>query len=52
MTDWSEYKLGEDSDDILLDSTEDNHQAALSLIKQAEHSLDIFTRDLVIIKIP
>lgn len=46
MTDWSQYKLGEDSEDILLDSMEDNHQAALSLVSQAEHTLEIFTRDL------
>lgn len=46
MTDWSAYKLGDESDDILLDSFDDNQQAALSLVKQGESSLDIFTRDL------
>lgn len=46
MPDWSEYKLGKDSDDVLMDSTEDNFEAALSLVKQAENTLDIFTWDL------
>jgi len=46
MTDWTAYRIGVDSDDILLESFEDNQQAALSLIRQGENSLDIFSRDL------
>lgn len=46
MPNWSEYKLGEEGDDVLMNSTEDNFEASLSLVKQAEHTLDIFTRDL------
>ena len=46
MTQWSEYKLGDDTGDLLLESFEDNQQAALSLIRQGETTLDIFSRDL------
>lgn len=40
------FKLGENSDDIVLESRHDNVAAALALIGQARSSIDIFTRDL------
>jgi hypothetical protein len=46
MADWSDYKLGDETGDLLLESFEDNQQAALSLVSQGETTLDIFTRDL------
>lgn len=46
MPDWSSYKLGEQSDDIVINTSEDNSQAALSLVRQGNRSLDIFSRDL------
>lgn len=46
MTDWSNYKLGEETGDLLLESFEDNQLAALSLVRQGEATLDIFSRDL------
>lgn len=46
MTDWTAYKLGDETGDLLLDSFEDNQQAALSLVRQGENTLDIFSRDL------
>ena len=44
--DWQQYHLGESHDDILLDSQEENQQAALTLASQASSSLQIFSRDL------
>lgn len=46
MPDWLEYELGVSSDDIVIDTHEDNQAAALRLVSQAGRSLDIFTRDL------
>jgi hypothetical protein len=46
MTDWTAYQLGESSDDIVIDSSEDNMLAANRLIEQAHIQIDIFTRDL------
>lgn len=46
MVDWADYSLGEDTGDLLLESFEDNQQAALSLIRQGNTTLDIFTRDM------
>lgn len=46
MPAWQEYELGVNSDDIILDSSEDNRAAALELVTQARRSLDIFSRDL------
>lgn len=46
MPDWSSYTLGEHTDDIVIDSSEDNQAAALHLVNQGGRSLDIFSRDL------
>ncbi|MBI1421849.1 MAG: hypothetical protein GC149_00195 [Gammaproteobacteria bacterium] len=46
MPDWSEYILGEHSDDIAIDTSEDNQAAAIRLASQGGRSLDIFSRDL------
>ena len=46
MLDWSEYILGEHSDDIAIDTSEDNQAAATRLVSQGGRSLDIFSRDL------
>lgn len=46
MPDWPNYQLGEHSDDIAINTSEDNSEAALSLVNQGERSLDIFSRDL------
>jgi hypothetical protein len=46
MPEWSEYTLGEHSDDIVIDSFEDNRAAATRLVSQGGRSLDIFSRDL------
>jgi hypothetical protein len=46
MPDWSEYTLGEESGDIVIDTSEDNQAAALRLVSQGQRSLDIFSRDL------
>ena len=40
------YKLGETEAEIHIDSAEENRNAAVSLIKQARFSIDIFTQDL------
>ncbi len=40
------YKLGETSTEIQVDTVDENKNAALSLVKQAHHSIDIFTQDL------
>lgn len=46
MQDISNYKLGENSEDIVLNSMDDNRAAILTLLKQANRSLDIFSRDM------
>lgn len=40
------YKLGETNAEIEIESIEENKNAALSLVKQALKSIDIFTQDL------
>ena len=40
------YKLGETIEEIHIDSAEENKNAAISLVKQAHHSIDIFTQDM------
>ena len=46
MTDWSSFQLGEDSGDIVVDSSDDNILAANRLVEQAHSQIDIFSRDL------
>ena len=46
MIDVSEYKLGETSAEISLDSSDDNRNAAIALARQAKRSIDIFTHNL------
>ena len=46
MTDISEYKLGETSAEISLESSDDNRNVAIALARQAKRSIDIFTHDL------
>jgi len=43
---WADYRLGENSDDIVIESSDDNRQLAIQLVNQASHRLDVFTRDL------
>ena len=40
----AQFILGEDHPEITLESSEDNYQAVLTLLKQANRSLDIYTR--------
>ncbi len=40
------YKLGETVEEVHIDSAEENKNAALSLAKQARHSIDIFSQDM------
>jgi hypothetical protein len=40
------YKAGETEADILIESTEENKNAAVSLVEQAKYSVDIFTQDM------
>lgn len=40
------YKLGETKAEVKVDTIDENRNAALSLAKQARHSIDIFTQDL------
>ena len=40
------YKLGETEAEIHIDTVEENRNAAISLVKQARFSIDIFTQDL------
>ena len=40
------YKLGETEAEIHIDTAEENRDAAISLVKQARHSIDIFSQDL------
>lgn len=46
MPDWSEYTLGENGEDIVIETSEDNQAAAIRLVSQGGRSLDIFSRDL------
>ena len=40
------YKLGKSKAEIEVDTVDENRDAALSLVEQANHSIDIFTQDL------
>lgn len=40
------YKAGETEADIFIETVEENKDAALSLVKQAQYSIDIFTQDM------
>lgn len=40
------YKLGETAAEVQVYTAEDNKNAAISLVKQAHYSIDIFTQDL------
>lgn len=40
------YKLGETDAEVQIDRLEENKSAAISLAKQAHHSIDIFTQDM------
>ena len=44
--DWTSLTLGEDSSDIVIDSSEDNMLAATRLVEQAHAQIEIFSRDL------
>ena len=40
------YKLGETVEEVHIDTAEENKNAAISLVKQARYSIDIFTQDM------
>lgn len=40
------YKLGETDAEVQVDTAEENKNAAISLVKQAHYSIDIFTQDM------
>lgn len=40
------YKLGETDAEVQVDTAEENKNAAISLVKQARYSIDIFTQDM------
>jgi len=40
------YKLGETKAEVQVDTAEENKNAAISLVKQARYSIDIFSQDL------
>lgn len=40
------YKLGETETELQVDTVDENKSLALSLVKQAQYSIDIFTQDL------
>ena len=40
------YKLGETVEEVHIDTAEENKNAAISLVKQARHSIDIFSQDM------
>ena len=40
------YKLGETKDEVQIETVDENKKAALSLVKQACYSIDIFTQNL------
>ena len=46
MPNWSDYKLGENSGDVVIASSDDNQAAALRLVIEGNRSLDLFSRDL------
>ena len=46
MTDWATFELGSHSDDIVIDTSEDNMSAACRLVEQAHAQIDIFSRDM------
>jgi len=39
-------KLAEDSEAFMIDSRQDNHDALLAMVKQARHSLEIYSHNL------
>ena len=41
-----DYKLGETEAEVEITTSEENRSAAISLVKQARHSIDIFSQDL------
>jgi len=41
-----DYKLGETEAEVEVSTAEENRNAAISLVKQASHCIDIFSRDL------
>lgn len=43
---WSEFQLGVESGDIVIESSDENHLAAVRLVEQAQHRLNVFTRDM------
>lgn len=40
------YKLGETAAEVHIDTAEENKNAAISLVRQARYSIDIFTQDM------
>ncbi|MEJ2440713.1 MAG: hypothetical protein P8Z72_13760 [Gammaproteobacteria bacterium] len=46
MPEWSSYKLGEHSNDIAIDTSEDNQAAAVHLVNQGDRSLNNIVLDL------
>ena len=46
MIEFSQYKLGESKEKLLIDTIEQNREAAVALVKQANRSLHIFSYDL------
>jgi len=46
MIDFSNFVLGETSDHVDLDSSDDQRGAAIALVRQARRSIHIFSRDL------
>ena len=46
MLELAQYRLGESSEDIVLQSSQDNQQAALAMVQQAHLHIDIFSHDL------
>jgi hypothetical protein len=43
---WSEFQLGVESGDQLIETSDENHQAVVRLVEQAQHRVSVFTRDL------
>ena len=43
---WSNMQLGVDSEDIAVESSDENQELVVRLVNQASHRLDVFTRDL------
>lgn len=46
MQDLNNYKLGENADDIVLNSMDENRHAILNILKQSNRTLDIYSRDM------